>query len=324
MSREDYSTHNNVVDDGPLHSARITCDQLGALALWLEYGKVLSDTKVFCQSKKPQPMKQTDLALVRRWLTNAWSTEYFLTNISADLGDEAIAYAVHWAYPQAYYAVFALRMALATAVGNNEDTHQKVIRRFGDDARNGRLPDSLSICVTGIKKDWKHYKIPEVPFDTDTRLRRFDKNSVIGYVGSLLRGTREYDLSRLRQERKKEFKTKQGRLRKSLSKDNWHQIADKLGPTNIMSFLYRKRIKANYDDVDAFHNDVVEAPQLLADIKSVVRAFAIVHETLICQRIGRDSYEELLSRVPSRISAFSNARSSDVYSCLSAKNDMMS
>lgn len=304
-------------DDADIvHSARIIADQIGAIATWLDFGKVKLETKAYFGSIKRKPAGDVDFAVARKWLTNAWSTEYFLSNITDDLGADVAAYAVHWAFPQAYYAVYAQRMAHSVIQGHKEDAHQKVIKRFGYDAKANRLPTSLSICVTGVRNDLEHYGISVIPnFNTDTRLRRRDPNSVIGYVGSALRGTRQFDLNRVRKERSKDFLTAKGQPSKKLGKEQWREIETAIGPTSILSYLYRKRLKANYDNVDALHSDVIDAPVLLRDVRSIVRSFALVHESLIVCKLGRKSFEKMTHRVPKQVFEMHLSRRDEVYDC---------
>ena len=134
-----------------LHAARITSDQVGAIATWLDYNKVLAETREFVgRMSKPKKLGSEELKQVRLWLTNAWSTEYLLSKIAKELGPDAVAFSVHWAFPQAYYAIYAFRMAWGTATGYHDRTHQTVTRHFGQDAWERRVPESLAPCLTGI------------------------------------------------------------------------------------------------------------------------------------------------------------------------------
>lgn len=289
---------------------------MGALACWLEYNKVVRETRDFCQQQKQRPLRPPEMARVRKWLTNAWSTEYFLSSTTELLDDDAKTYSVHWAFPQAYYSVYALRMAYTTILGYGDDKHQTVIRRFGDDANNCRLPLSLAISVTGIDGQFEHNGFPAGKFNSNTGLIRTNVDSVTGYVGSALRGTRRGDLDRLRQDMKREFKTSKGTYRKNLRRDDWLRVADCLGPTSIMSYMYRKRLKANYDDVNMFYHQVVDAPLLLQDISNIVKAVAFVHEALILVHVGLKMYKVLLHDAPYQIRSHCESSLSDVYDSL--------
>lgn len=316
IAYDSYYTSSDTEDADIVHSARITSDQIGAIATWLDSARLIEETRKFIESQKRKPVIKTDVDVIRKWLTNAWSTEFFLASITDDFGPDVKAYAVHWAFPQAYYAVYGQRMAYSIVHGYQEDSHQKVIRRFGNDALELRLPASLAICVTGTKNNYEHHNIAVIDdFTTDRRLRRVDHAMVAGYVGSALRGTRGFDLDRLRRERAKEFVTSKGKPTQKLNREQWQSIAKNLGPTSLMSFLYRKRLKANYDNVDALHSDVIDANNLLSDIRCIVNAFALVHESLILFRMGRRAFEEMIERAPKQVVGMFNARKSDVLSC---------
>lgn len=300
-----------------LHAARITSDQVGAIATWLDYNKVLAETREFVgRMSKPKKLSPEELKQVRLWLINAWSTESLLSKIETSFSTDACAFAVHWAFPQAYYAVFALRQAWTKVLRYGDDKHQTVIRRFGDDAVNGRLPLSLSPCVSGIDGAFVHHAIEGVDFNTDRRLIRTDVHSIAGYVGSALRSTRRSGLKIWRNDHSKEFRTKTGQRKKKLTSDDWLFCDNRLGPTSIVSYLYRKRTKANYDDIDAFHNDAINATVLIRDINSILRSMFVVHEVMICNAVGKSAYYSIQEGVQESIGAGCRSRTHDVMSCI--------
>jgi hypothetical protein len=295
------------------HAARITSDQIGAIATWLDYKKVLAETtKVVGQMSKPKRLSSEEVEQVRLWLTNAWSTEYLLSHIAKDLGADAVEFSVHWACPQAYYAVFAFRMAWGTAAGYHDRTHQTVTRHFGQDALEGRVPESLAPCLTGLDADCSYHYIENVEFTTDRRLNRSKVDSVVGYIGSALRSTRRESLEKWKADNIGKLKTKKGKKRKSLSRAHKLEGASKIGPTSIMSYLYRKRIKANYDDVDVFHNDIINAPLLIRDLQGIVRSFSLAHEAMIARKVGMSTFREIVNQAPRALSEFKNRQLADL------------
>ncbi|MEN9281536.1 MAG: hypothetical protein RL594_471 [Bacteroidota bacterium] len=296
-----------------LHAARVTSDQVGAIATWLDYNKVLAETREFVgRMSKPKKLSPEELKQVRLWLTNAWSTEYLLSNIAKDLGADAVAFSVHWAFPQTYYAVFALRMAWSTAAGHYDRAHPTVIRRFGLDSIEGRLPESLAPCLTGIDADYHYHYINNVEFTTDRRLNRSDVDSVKGYISSALRTTRSGSFEKWKADNISRFMTKKGAKRKSLSREQKLEGDSKIGPTSVISYLYRKRIKANYDDVDVFHNDMINAPLLNHDLQMIVRSFSVVHEAMIARKVGKIAFSELVNQAPPVLREFKNRQLTDL------------
>lgn len=296
-----------------LHAARITSDQVGAMATWLDYNKVLAETREFVgRISKPKKLSPEEFMQARLWLTNAWSTEYLLSNIAKDLGADALAFSVHWAFPQAYYAVYAFRMAWSTAAGNLDRAHSTVIRRFGLDAVNGHVPESLAPCLTGIDSGYSYHLMDNVCFTQDRRLNRSDLDSVKGYIGSALRTTRNGSFEKWKADNVGRFKTKKGVTRKSLSREHKLEGDSKIGPTSIMSYLYRKRIKANYDDVDVFHNDMINAPLLVHDLQMIVRSFSLVHEAMIARKVGGNTFSDLVNKAPRKLREFKNGQLADL------------
>ena len=51
------------------------------------------------------------------------------------------------------------------------------------------------------------------------------------------------------------IKTKHGKRKTSFSADDWQQVSRNLGATSLLSLLYRKRLKANYDAIETLLAD---------------------------------------------------------------------
>jgi len=60
---------------------------------------------------------------VRKWATNGWNTERILRLTADLLPSDQLENALQWAFPQAYYSVFALTLALYKTTGQTETSH---------------------------------------------------------------------------------------------------------------------------------------------------------------------------------------------------------
>jgi hypothetical protein len=70
--------------------------------------------------------------------------------------------------------------------------------------------------------------------------------------------------------------------------------SDRIGFTNLLSLLYRKRIKANYQDIETLVSPDIDAEEIYGHLKIIVGACNLVHEAFICKALGKDKYRELV------------------------------
>lgn len=300
-----------------VHAARITSDQVGAIATWLDYEKVIAETRDYLYRLGQRPCVKPDRTRLRSWLVNAWSTEFLVNSLDDDFGNETLAYAVHWLFPQLYYSIYAHRTALSIVNGGKEATHQAALNAFGSDAMHDRLPKAFCVCVIGTKdKPEAIGVVCDKTFETQKRLRRDDQDSVVSYIVTALRTTRNIDLDRLRKDRAGDFLTAKKQQKKNLSSDDWKIISKKAAPTSILSYLYRKRVKANYHNVDVFHSDAIDASQMFRDVKTICTSFALCNEAIICRKIGYKVFSELVATAPPKLSGFIKRRLIDVSACI--------
>jgi hypothetical protein len=72
------------------------------------------------------------------------------------------------------------------------------------------------------------------------------------WYGMLLRTTRQRQFDKKLKESGKQFRTKTGKTRKRFMAHHKAQVVGGLRPTTIFDFLYRLRVRSNYEDADAF------------------------------------------------------------------------
>src|SRR5690606_4861523 len=76
----------------------------------------------------------------------------------------------------------------------------------------------------------------------------------------------------------------------------WQQVSNALGHTTIMDLLYRKRIKANYQDIDTFSSTQFKGLEVLTNLGAVVSRLNLINETYVAKAIGPENYEAMLNR----------------------------
>src|SRR5690606_1551068 len=93
---------------------------------------------------------------------------------------------------------------------------------------------------------------------------------------------------------------KSGSPAKRLNAEQWARVSGKLGYTSLMSLLYRKRIKANYRDIDTIAFAGIDALTVHSSLIHVVTATNFVHEAFVAAALGKDRYAALVAEFLSR------------------------
>jgi hypothetical protein len=83
-----------------------------------------------------------------------------------------------------------------------------------------------------------------------------------------------------------------------------------------MSFLYRKRIKANYRDIDSFLHEALDPVQLSRDLNRVVNSVNFVHECFVASALGPDFLASSVDQQPLAVAAVPRSRLERVRECL--------
>ena len=235
-----------VAADDAWFAARMTQIQFAALAARLKTGRVLDDITNLPHFGTLRRGAQCDPRLVRQWLLNGWSTENLLRINLEHLEGDALSHSLHWAFPQAYYSVYSLTMAYFQTVGYSEQSHTAVIRKFGTEAVCGRYPATVSFALVGGKSRSFHH-IEPIPLTNNLQFDESSPDDCNGRICQFLNATRDLDLSSKKADLK--FKTARGTHKKKLKPHEWQRVSDQLGPTSLLSLLYRKRLKVVCLDV---------------------------------------------------------------------------
>lgn len=278
----------------------MTNRQFAALAARLDKAQLRGELIKILQVNPPRVAALHQEDEVRKWATNGWNTERILRLTADLLPSDQLENALQWAFPQAYYSVFALTLALYKTTGQTETSHAGVLRSFGDRVASGRYPACLSFTATGVEPiafegTAKASAVSSLTFDPRI------PETVNTQIAQFLKGTREKDLKEQKRKMLKSFMTKNGGRKKNLTEEDWGKVSESLGRTSILSLLYRKRIKSNYGDIDTFLNPNIIAAPLLKNLIHVVNCVNFTHEVCIARAVGLAAYRQLqaqLSRTP--------------------------
>src|SRR5262245_23535318 len=112
--------------------ARMTQIQFASLGIRCRRKHVLRELRPLQFRRTLSAARNIDLGLVAQWLVNGWNTEYLLRANATALEGEGLRYSLQWAFPQAYYSVFATATAFFRAVGFTESSHARVIAKTAE------------------------------------------------------------------------------------------------------------------------------------------------------------------------------------------------
>lgn len=242
--------------------------------------------------------KKIDLTEIEKWLNNAWNTENILASNTSIIDNSGQGFALQWAFPQAYYSVFGTLTAHFNAVGYTETSHTGVLKKFGQLILDDKLPESICFHTDGAKKNLHYKKIVKPTNMQAIELDVGNIETVNNQICQFLKSTREIKLSERAPDVVKnlKLKTKTGKTKTNLSPTDWQKVSQSIGITSIMDILYRKRIKANYQDIDVFTYEKLKANDVLASLCNIVDRINLINESYIAKAIGDKMFNEIVDK----------------------------
>jgi hypothetical protein len=227
------------------------------------------------------------------WLKNSWNTENVLFHNRSIIQNTGQSFAMQWAFPQAYYSAFCSILAFFKSVGFTQSSHTQVLKEFGNLVAAGKYPQSISMYASGSKRSLTYHNINKPKIEKSIELDLKNPKTVDNQTCQFLKSTRE--IMSDNQAPKMKFKASNGKPRKKLTAVMWDKVSDSIGHTTIMDLLYRKRIKANYLDIDTFNSKDFKAEEVLVNLCGVINKLNLVNETFVAKAIGIENFHKLLT-----------------------------
>lgn len=238
--------------------------------------------------------RNLDLENVEMWLKNSWNTEIVLFHNKSIIQNTGQSFSMQWAFPQAYYSAFCSILAYFKSVGFTQMSHNAVLKEFGNLLSNNRYPESISIYTSGSKKAIVYNNIIKPNVDNTIELDLARPETIDNQICQVLKSTREVMSDD--KAPKMKFKAKNNKLRKNLTPQMWEKVSDSIGHTTIMDLLYRKRIKANYLDIETFNAKEFKGEEVLGNLCIVINRLNLINEVYIAKAISLKEYENMLNR----------------------------
>lgn len=239
---------------------------------------------------------------VRKYLFNSWNTERLL-NAPYELKSDGffIKYANHWSPVLGYYSIFLCFQALFLAMG--EDLvleHRNFLNKISVLIKKKKLPfkQPWNLLCTGCcscDQEEFNFKVNKSDIKSLNLLadpRYFDSAA---FFGKLLCTTREkeeeYKIKRWKKEGK--IKRKDGKPKKVYSKEETLLACKDLGATSLFNFLYRLRIRSNYEDADIFFlggRDEDDTKKYFDSLLLVTDDTLFFVESLLLEVVGKSQF----------------------------------
>lgn len=228
---------------------------------------------------------------VVQWLKNSWNTESILHQNKEIVGNTNQAFCMQWAFPQAYYAVFGSILGMFKTIGFTETSHSAVLKKYISLMVEKKLPQSIGICCDGIEKDYDYLNITFPDVENHMELDLDNPETIDNHICQFLRATRRLRLKEKAPQMN--FRTKTGAKRKNLEKEHWRKVSQSIGPTGILDFLYRKRIKGNYQDIETYNTPYFDGKNVLENLISIVDRLNLVNEAYIVKAMGFQEFYDI-------------------------------
>lgn len=245
--------------------------------------------------------KKEDL---RKVLYNAWSTEYALRLTANQDNGDFLGFAMHWAIPQAYYSAYMTMHAFLLTIGAMSTSHQGAIKKFAEGVKTGKYPESISFYCEG------DFSAPSIngldKRGTKESLSKINSlEDAHSQIAMLLKSTRKGIAEHARKERQggnSPIRNKNGTPCLKFVDSHWAQVLKPNEATTLFHFLYRMRLKANYQDIQTFIDAEIDFAEFHDCLQALVGYLNFVHEAYIAKCLGKDEFENLVysfSRHPS-------------------------
>lgn len=202
-----------------------------------------------------------------------------------------------WAPVQAYYAIHGVGSAVLACLGNSIPEDHRAFRASmsGDQGVQRLLPYPFNMWCKGLSLG--DHECPYQFGNCRTAVREAKQASNLQTPNRLtahtlaakaLLTTRNKFLEDLF-EKQRSTKVTRGKIRRNIMSEEKRRTEKKLHPTSIFDFLYRIRVRSNYDDPEMYiygHTDTTTAGRHYTHLLHLTTALIECLERIIAQKCG--------------------------------------
>ncbi|MDX5345909.1 MAG: hypothetical protein LPK19_01570 [Hymenobacteraceae bacterium] len=271
-------------------------------------------------------LNEQDLEAVKKLLLTSWSTEYAL-RATAELGDEHyLRHALHWTFPQAYYAVFAGLQAFLYTMGVKSNNPDVLLREAGRLVVKNTYPRAIGFYASGHYSDFNIHRLPLAHYKPSLHIA--DKElEAQAQIGQFLRTTRKMRAKAIRQLVQANTSTairsnRTGKVLEKFGPQHWQQITWRVGYTTIFDLLTRLQISSNHKEIDRYVEAEIDFKLFHESLLEIVSYLNGVHESYVAKAIGAEAYVTLLKELPQHLQqSFAESRWVQQIEPLFGRND---
>jgi hypothetical protein len=208
-----------------------------------------------------------------------------------------------WLPVQAYYAIHGAGLAAMISLGQNEPKDHRAFRAsFADFSSNYLPPPFNSRCTSGPTTQNFIFKCLEttpqevIAYNSLSNPRYSDNLDCA--LGKCLSTTRNKFLEE-QFDKARHTGTAKKRKRRNLSTQEKNDISIRLHSTSLVDFLYRMRVRSNYDDPDIYiyaHSQVDDALRHYNDLVFLTAAIFTSLSAIIMKKLGKSTFERIESQ----------------------------
>lgn len=208
-----------------------------------------------------------------------------------------------WLPVQAYYAIHGVGLATIISLGQAMPNDHRAFRSVFSDISEKYLPEPFNSKCRGGPNDqqfvFDNLKTIMKNVKQQSNLSNSKYANIESLLGKCLSTTRRRFLDELfDKERRKSIR--RGKKRRNLSRNAKQLITEKLHPTTVTDFLYRMRIRSNYEDPDihlyASDKQAYEAVRHYEDLLFLTQAIVGSLSVIMLRKIGKQAMDSIESR----------------------------
>ncbi|TPE43649.1 hypothetical protein [Pontibacter mangrovi] len=256
------------------------------------------------QEQKPE-LAEDDYEAIQQLLLNSWSTEYAL-RATAELGDEAyMRNALHWTFPQAYYAVFAGLQAFLYTRGIKTNNEAWVLREAGRLVVKNTYPQAVGFYASGHYNDFTIHRLPLAHYKPGLQIAGKELEAQ-AQIGQFLRTTRRQKAKAVRQQVQANAATairssKSGEVLQKFGPQHWQQLTWRIGYTTLFDLMARLRISSTHREIERFVQADIDFKLFHESLLQIVSYLNGIHECFVAQAVGLQKYEEFAQELPKHL-----------------------
>ncbi|WP_187260938.1 hypothetical protein [Pontibacter beigongshangensis] len=250
----------------------------------------------------PAPLAEQDIEAIKHLLLKSWNTEYAL-RATAELGDEAyIRNALHWTFPQAYYAVFAGLQAFLYTRQVKSGNEGLVMREAGRLVVKNAYPRAIGFYAAGHYNDFSVRRLPLAHYKPGLHMAGRELEAQ-AQIGQFLRTTRRIKAKVVRQQVQASpamaiRSSRTGEVLQKFGPQHWQQLTWRMGYTTIFDLLSRLRISSSHREIERFVQSGIDFKLFHESLLEIVSYLNGIHECYVAQAMGLQQYEAFVAQLP--------------------------